>query len=220
MYRASLLALVTYLSVLPPAQAQVQGAFARVLRNPQEQAMVVATAKRSNVVIEDSCKHPFIKLGNRVRIEATPQFDGGGKLISGRWEQSVFYAGCGIVRILNVLISVEPGLRPMTRALLPGTTHAGPDLQLDVFRAPALKQMIDHWRDPKCAKVYVNDTAFIDQESTAAPGSYGPRWREAWTVAACGRKQVILVVFTPDRSGATFTILANSEDQDKRGASL
>ena len=211
MYRALPLLVVTYLSsTMSTARAAIDPAFETALKDPQEQAMIVDTAKRSNVVIEDPCKDPFVKIGDQIRIRTTPQFDQGGKLISGSWVQEVFYAGCGVARILHVLVTVEAGSRPATVALLPGTTHADPILQKDVFMSPDLQRRIDRWRDPKCAKAYVDDTAFIDQESTTAAGAKGPRWREAWTIAACGRKQVILVQFTPDATGTTFVIFGKN----------
>ena len=161
-------------------------------------------AKRSNVVIHDSCKDALLRIRNQIHVEAAPKFDKDGKLISGSWIQVVFYAGCGVVRTLNVLISVEAGSRSTTRALLPGTTHANPPLQLDVFNS-AVQHLQDQWRAAKCTEAYVDDTAFIDQDSKTEPGTREPRWLEAWTIAACDRRQVILVAFAPDASGTSFS---------------
>jgi quinol monooxygenase YgiN len=216
MCRRGLLVLATCLgSTLSTAHAEIEPAFALVLKDPQEQAAVVDAAKRSNVVIEDSCKNPFVRIKDQIRIEAAPQFDPGGKLISGRWLQTVFYAGCGVARTLNVLISVEPQSRPLARALIPGTTHADPTLQVDVFQSPGLQHSIDRWRDPACTTAYVDDTAFIDQDAAAAPGAREPKWREAWTIAACSRNAVVLVEFRPDATGTTFALFENSS-QDAR----
>src|ERR1700719_4034982 len=74
MYRTLLLLLVTYLSsTMSSAWSAIDSAFAKVLKDPQEQAMIVDTAKRSNVVIEDSCKDPFVRVGDQVRIRGTPK---------------------------------------------------------------------------------------------------------------------------------------------------
>jgi hypothetical protein len=218
MCRVPLLVWAAYLvSTLPTAQAQIEPAFAQVLKDPQEQAMVLEAAKLSNVVIDDSCKDPFLRIKDQIRIEAAPQFDPRGKLISGRWLQTVLYAGCGVARTLNVLISIEPQSKPLAQPLFPGMTHADLALQVDVFKSSGVQASIDRWRDPACARAYVDDTAFIDQDAAAAPGTRGPRWIEAWTIAACGRKAVFLVVFTPDATGTTFAILEKS-NQDERPA--
>ncbi len=207
----------------PPTQAtfaQGNSAFARVVSDPREQEMVISAAKRSNVVVESPCDDAHYSIANQFSIFEPLMFDDAGTLRSGIWKQVINYAGCGATRILNVLVSVAAGSRPNARPLLPGTTHADPQLQIDVFRSPAMQIQIQRWRDPTCTKVYVADTAFVNREAETLPGAKESSWREVWTVAACDRKESMPVTFAPDSTGSSFTLTPGSTDQDKPGNSV
>jgi hypothetical protein len=86
--------------------------------------------------------------------------------------------------------------------LFPGETRADAKLQADVFLGGAMRLQVDRWRDPACRTVYVVDTAVEKVETTSGPDARGPAWHESWTVAACDRRQKVLVQFAPNPAGS------------------
>lgn len=199
--------------------AQVNPAFAKVVSDSREQEMVIGAAKRSNVVLESPCEDALYSIANQFSIYETLMFDDAGSLRSGAWKQVINYTGCGAARILNVLVSVAAGPRANARPLLPGTTHADPRLQIDVFRSPSMQLEIQRWRDPTCSKAYVADTAFLTRESVILPGARESGWHETWTIVACDRRAAIPVTFTPDATGTSFSLTLGSVAQDKPATS-
>ena len=137
--RSRLLAVLLALPALQ-ASAQVSPAFEKVLASPSEQQMVLAAARRSAVVEENSCADGRFVIASKVAIYEAPVFDQAGLLRSGVWKQVVEYTGCNSPRSLNVLVTVAQNQRPNARPLFPGDTMADP------------KQGSDRWREMKAGR--------------------------------------------------------------------
>jgi len=204
----------------PQAFAQLDPEFARLVKDPREQKMVIDAAKLSAVVTEHPCVKARYTIFDKFSITEPLVFDKStGALRSGSWRQAIHYTGCGVTRVLNVLVlAAAPSID--ARPLLPGTTLAGPRLQVDVFKSPALQLRIGRWRDPGCTMAYVSDTAFVDRESAPLPGAASPPWREVWTLAACERTESITVTFAPDATGTSFHFLEVAPDKPRDPANL
>jgi hypothetical protein len=190
-------------------------AFRHVLADPNLQGSVVDAAKKTNVVIADACPNAYIKILDTVHVESAPRFSTDQHLLSGRWVHDLFYAGCRAARTLHVFVEYVEGKKPNASALFPGNTHAGPLLQRDVFASAGLQSHMNQFQGPACQMAYVDDTAFLDRESTAAPGAREPAWREAWTIDACGKKDVVIIMYGPDSTGTKFTLAVRTDSASK-----
>jgi hypothetical protein len=202
------------------ALAQLDPAFARLVKDPREQKMVTDAARLSSVVLEHRCAEARYTILDKLSVVEPLMFDKStGDLRSGSWRQVIKYTGCGVTRVLNVLVSAAApsiGARP----LLPGTTLAGPQLQVDVFKSPALQLRIDRWRDPGCTFAYVANTAFVDYGSAPVSGTARHSWQEVWTLAACDRTDSVTITFAPDATGTSFHLEAGPPDSPRDPAVL
>ncbi len=199
-----------------PGFAQLNPAFASVVKDPRQQKLVTDAARQSAAIQERPCAKARYTVLDKFSVLQPLTFDKStGVLNSGTWKQVIHYTGCGVSKYLNVLVSAD---RPRmdARPLLPGTTLTGPQLQLDVFRSPALQRQIARWRDADCTMAYVADTAFVEQQSEAVPGAASPPWREIWTLAACDRTNSVLITFAPDATGTSFQFSEVPPDADPK----
>jgi hypothetical protein len=214
----------TVLAVLAASAAKGveldEAAFKRVLADPVLQTAVMGAAKKTNVVVADACPNAYIKILDTVHVESVPRFAAKGHLVSGRWVSDLIYVGCGAARTLHVLVEFAEGKEPNLRALFPGSAHAGPQLQMDVFNSAGFQSYVDQLQRqrPACQKGYVDDTAFLDRESTIAPGAKEPAWREAWTIDACGKKDVVIIMYGPRSVGTKFSIVVREHTQPAHSA--
>jgi hypothetical protein len=202
--------LVVWASVAAGADFD-EPAFRRALQDPNFQNALIEAAKKTNVVIADGCPNAYVKVLDTVHVELAPQFAADGHTVTGSWVHDIFYAGCHVARSLHVLVEYAEGKKPGVSALFPGNTHAGPVLQKDVFNSAYFQSYLNQLQSPACQNAYVDDTAFLDRESTAAPGAREPAWREAWTVSACDKKDVVIVMYRPDSAGTKFRIIVRRE---------
>lgn len=184
-----------------------ESAFRRALADPNLQTAVIGAAKKTNVVIDDACPNAYIKILETVHVESAPRFAADGHLLSGSWVQDLFYVGCGAARALHVFVEYAEGSKPTVSALFPGSTHASPRLQKDVFNSASFQSYMNQFQGPTCQKAYVDDTALLDRDSAVAPGAKEPAWREAWTIGACGKKDVVIMMYGPDSTGTRFRIV-------------
>jgi hypothetical protein len=182
-------------------------AFRHALADPNLLTAVIDAAKKTNVVIADACPNAYLKILETVHVESAPRFAADGRVVSGGWVQDLFYTGCGAARALHVLVEYTEGTKANVRALFPGSTHAGPLLQKDVFNSEHFQSYMNQVQRPACEKAYVDDTAFLDRESTVAPGAKEPAWREAWTIDACGKKDVVIIMYGTDSTGTKIGIV-------------
>lgn len=196
-----------------PALAQVSPEFAKILASPAAQQMVVSGARQAAVVAQNPCGDGLFKVTDKVAILRPPAFKADGTLASGEWKQVVDYSGCGRTLALNVLVKVGEGKGAAIASLMPGTTHADAALQADVFRSEAMKMAVNRWREASCNTVYVADTEFEAREP-ASPGGASAGWRETWTVAACGRRGRVSILFAPATSGTSFAISIPKDGAD------
>lgn len=187
-----------------------EAAFRHALADPNLQAAIMDAAKQTNVVIADACPNAYIKILETVHVEKAPRFSADQQLLSGSWVEDLFYVGCGAARTLHVFVEHE-GKKADVSALFPGNTHAGPLLQKDVFNSAQFQAYMHQLQAPTCQKAYVDDTAFLDRESTVAPGAREPAWREAWTIDACGKKAVVMTMYGPDSTGTKFRLLVKTD---------
>ena len=212
----------TVLAVLAASAAKSaefdEAAFKRVLADPNLLAAVIDAAKKTNVVVADACPNAYIKILETVHVESAPRFAAEGNLVSGAWVQDLFYVGCGAARALHVFVEFAEGKNPNVRSLFPGSTHAGPLLQMDVFNSAGFHSYLEQLQRPACQKGYVDDTALLDRESTVAPGAKEPAWREAWTLDACGKKDVVIIMYGPDSRGTNFKIAVREHAQPAHSA--
>jgi hypothetical protein len=183
-----------------------EAAFKRALADPNLQTAVIGAAKKTNVVVADACPNAYIKILDTVHVESAPRFSTEGHLVSGGWVQDLIYVGCSAARALHVFVEFAEGKKPNVSSLFPGSTHAGPLLQKDVFNSAYFQSYMDRIQRPACQKGYVDDTAFLDRESTVAPGAKEPAWREAWTIDACGKKDVVIIMYAPGSAGTKLGI--------------
>ncbi len=179
------------------AFADDRAAFTRILANPGEQAHVLAAAKRASVVLNNPCSSARFELKDTVAIYARPSFDNSGAITGGAWKQVVSEEGCSARRTLNVLVWVKEPRAIAMMPLLPGTTHANPQLQKDGMQY-AVMQAGGPEKD--CATGYVADTEFLEREA-APQGARSSPWREAWTLASCTKRTRVVMRFIPDSTG-------------------
>jgi hypothetical protein len=132
--------------------------------------------------------------------------DASGKVAAGAWHQVIDEQGCGATRVLNVLVVAHAADKFDVIPLLPGATHADPQLQKDAVRyAVQAVAAVPGGREANCSIGYVGDTEFVAQESATLPGAKGPSWRETWTLVSCTHRALVPMHFIPDPTGTTIT---------------
>lgn len=182
----------------------------RVVADPVVQQRVLNAAKRSSVVINDSCPSAQFNLTDNLVIYKPLLRDTAGALIGGAWKQIVQENGCGNSRYLNVLAYVKDPKTLVTAPLLPGTTHADPILQKDAVRYAVIAAGAAM---KNCNTAYIANTEFLQQEGEALKDAKGPAWREMWTVITCTNKAIVPLQFIPDSTG-TEIVASPSETKN------
>jgi len=187
-------------------------AFKRALADPNLQSALISAARKSNVVIADECPNAYVKILDTVHVEAIPQFAADGRVVAGSWVHDIFYAGCHAARTLHTLVEFVEGKKPSVSALFPGSTQAGPLLQRDVFNSAGFQTYLRKFQGSTCPKAYVDDTAFLDRETAVPPGARSA-WREAWTISACGNRDVVILMYSPEPTGTKFRLFVRGDAQ-------
>jgi hypothetical protein len=207
--RACLKSTLTFLA--PVACADDPTAIATFTANPTVQQHLLSAAERSTVVLQNPCSTAQYEIEKRYVPYKPLGLDTTGAIIAGAWKQTIDEAGCGIKRMLNVVVWAEESKGLSMMPLLPGTTHADFVLQKDavVFAFRALTT-VPGGREANCDVGYVADTAFVAQENTTLPGAKGPSWRELWTLASYTQKMLVPMHFIPDATGTSISAGPNT----------
>jgi hypothetical protein len=177
-------------------------ALARILADPQEQASIVQAAGRSNVVLDMPCADAQFHLTDHVTVYTPVTTDAAGAITAGAWKQVVQEQGCGITRTLNVLAHIDARKSLSATPLLPGATHADPQLQHD---AVLLAAAAAGGPEKDCTVGYVADTEFLASDPKPEPGAKAAPWRELWTLMSCTTQAKVPIRFIPDRTGTRIT---------------
>lgn len=171
-------------------------------RDPAQRRAVLDNARNS---LRDAldCPDAAAEVGETLALVGTPRADAAGRLVEGGWMTPVRVSGCGPTTRLNVLTMVVPGRETRRVGMLPGTTRAGPTLQLDARRgvAPYASRLLGGC--PQTATVNTVDRG--PSGPPVAPGLDAP-WSEAWTVRGCGRSVDVPVDFIPNARGTAFAV--------------
>jgi len=198
-------------SVSSIAAGDDQTPLVKLLSDPTEQQHVISVAGRSTVILQNPCATAQYTLEKKISIYKQPLFDSTGKLIDGAWKHVVDEEGCGVTRVLNVLVLAQGPNIVAVVPLLPGTTHADAILQKDAVKfAVQAAATVSGGREANCQIGYVADTEFVERESTTLEGAKGPSWRELWTLVSCTHKLQIPVHFIPDSTGTSISAGPNT----------
>jgi hypothetical protein len=79
----------------------------KLLSDPTEKQHVITVAGRSTVILQNPCPTAQYTLEKKISFYKQPSFDSSGKLVDGAWKQVVDEDGCGVRRILNVLVFAQ-----------------------------------------------------------------------------------------------------------------
>ena len=165
--------------------------------------------------ITPECKEPKALGRAGITVLKLPSFkDGGATPISGLWKDEIAVDRCGPKVVHNVLVEGTPdGVR--VNLLMPGQTGAPWDWQIDILKAVAAQAMTaSGCKDAN--KVMIYDTKsdkLIEQMSFDDQGRLASgKWREIWTMRACGQMQAVAVTFAADGKGrATWETQAEAK---------
>lgn len=195
------LAASSIMALLQVSQAHCEpDAMSKLLANSPFQQSVVSSAKNSTVALREPCASSIYGLSQEYHPWVPVVFNEAGLPQSGAWTETVQETGCGKIRLLNVAIIVAGPNSVKMIPVLPGTTHAGPQLQKD--SAPTVFAMA-LTKAKSCTDAYVSDTLF---KAYGPATSASPRqpWNETWTIIACGQTILDEVRFIPDGTGTSY----------------
>jgi hypothetical protein len=196
---------------LSVARADDQAEIAKLMADATEQQHVMSAAKKSTVALQNPCPTAQYSIEKKFSPHQPVSLDSAGKIVTGEWKQVVDEQGCGIHRLLNVLVWAQESKGLSVMPLLPSTTHADFALQKDAVRfAVQALATVPGGREANCQIGYVADTEFIEQENTTLPGAKGSSWRELWTLASCTQKMLVPMHFIPDATGTSISAGPNT----------
>ena len=181
---------------LPPALTQL-------LLTPDHRAALLQAAHAVDGPGMPTCPSANYTTTGEIGILTPVQTDAAGRMTAGAWKETVQEAGCGGMRLLNALTSVQADGSLQTQPLLPGTTITDPRLQQDSvqYAAAGMGEM-----PPGCDQGGVLDTRFVGLEGRPAgtqpvQGSPPPPWTEVGTLIASSKRADVTMHFTPDSTG-------------------
>lgn len=188
------------------APSDNNAAFARLLTDPAEQRQVIAGAGRSSVMLRNPCADARFAIEKKFVPYQPVRFDGDGRILAGAWKQSVGEQGCGVSRVLNVIVVAQEGGKLGIVPVLPGASHADPILQQDALKiALQAAATVPGGREADCTVSYVADTEYLGEEGETLAGAKGRPWKERWTLQSCTQKLLIPMRFIPDPSGTSIS---------------
>lgn len=191
--------------------ADEDASFKTLLADPTEQQYVIRAAGRSTVFLQNPCAEASFAVEKRFVPYQLASFDASGAMISGSWKQTVDERGCGVTRVLNVMVVAQAAGKLSVVPLLPGSTRADPLLQQDAVKyAVRALTTVSGGREPNCTVGYVEDTQFLGEEGQALPAAKGPAWKELWTLESCTQQMLIPMRFIPDASGTSISAGPNT----------
>lgn len=130
--------------------------------------------------------------------------------VEGIWQHRYLAAQCGISKLYNaVFIADKNGGRPRALPLVPGSTSASIKLLRDAstsaLMAAAMK-IKKSGADQLCLKMEIFDTEVIKGPHNLIENGvvYKGAWFESWTIAGCGKKEIVTGRFVPQKDGGTM----------------
>jgi len=129
--------------------------------------------------------------------------DGATVPATGLWKDQIEVDRCGPHVLHNVLVEGTPsGVR--VNLLMPGLTGAPWDWQVDILQSAA-EQAMKASGCKDASKVVIYDTQedkMLEEIKADERGRMiSGKWRETWTLKACGKLQPVSVTFTADGKG-------------------
>jgi hypothetical protein len=193
------------LLALSSAVADQRTALERTVNHPEFLRGIISAAKNSDVVLANPCPSARFTVEGDLTMLKPLTLDDTDRISSGSWMQGVKEEGCGSVRLLNVLVSIEPPDQMRLEAILPGGTHADPRMQkVGVKEASRALESAGAVMS-SCDTGYVADTEFVGEDKDdPLPGTNARGWRESWTIISCHQKAVVPMHFVPDAAGTTI----------------
>jgi hypothetical protein len=208
------LAKAVYLCGSGPADPRCSGpapAGAQVLVSGQKLNALVASASYKATIqkaaatlapeVVQGCS-PAIPDRSVIRVLKPISFGADGRPFEGAWKQSVALDGCRTETVLNFLFTAGADERIRTLVLVPGSSIAEPQPQVEAFHgAVAAVQGLG----APCAGLHVANTRFEAFDHSRSPGpdpAPGAKveipWRETWTLVGCGKAWSMPMLFTPE----------------------
>jgi hypothetical protein len=169
-----------------------------IATDPSVQQNALAAVKQSAVMANNPCPTAQYALTGRGEVYVPPERDASGVTTKGAFKLEFHEEGCGASRILNAFGVVQSPGKLALAPLLPGTTHATPQVQkgaMDLASAAAGPAEKD------CKIGYVADTQFVRQEVVAPGSATAAPWQELWTLVSCTRRAQVPMRFIPQAHG-------------------
>ncbi|MGO9801970.1 MAG: hypothetical protein ACLPTM_10095 [Steroidobacteraceae bacterium] len=210
--RALLLAApCVYMLCAEAAAPDANAALARLLSDPNEQQQVISGASRSTVLVQNPCPGAQYSIEKKFVPYNALSVDDAGNVLGGAWKQTVDEQGCGVSRVLNVMLVAQGAGKLAAVPLLPGATRADPVLQKDAVRyAVQVTAAAPGGREPDCTVGYVADTEYLGEEGETLPGAKGRPWKELWTLQSCTQRALVPMQFIPDATGTSISAGPNT----------
>ena len=173
--------------------------FAEIMAQPEIQNAFLETAKISPFVRARNCttaqftpSNNFVKLSQKNSVPLIVK-------------QPIKWRGCGEERILNILMTMDFGKNLAdTTSLAPGDTRASPTLQKDAGMS-AMPMVIGSTGLKNCTSFYIDNTKFLNERGQPSKGTIGSGWDELWTISVCEKKVPVIMHFTLDARGTSFS---------------
>ena len=203
-----LLLVAPCLCILRAAAAPPDGnaVLVRLLSDPTEQQHVIGGASRSTVLVQNPCPGAQYSIEKKFVPYNALSVDDAGNILAGAWKQIVDEQGCGVSRVLNVMVVAQGAGKLAVVPLLPGASRADPILQKDAVRyAVQAVATAPGGREPNCTVGYIADTEYLGEEGETLPGAKGRPWKERWTLQSCTQKAIVPMHFIPDATGTSIS---------------
>lgn len=145
------------------------------------------------------CKSRKLVRRKLFAVSQRPQFIRSREVpIAGRWAERVTVQRCGRLIEHNIFVEASRVRGLVAIAGFPGRSLTGLDLQGQAGRQVlrAARQ-----RHRSCRRLEI-----VNMQVASRPATRGARWREIWTVYACGRRDRQGLTFTPGANGVRVTL--------------
>lgn len=178
--------------------------YSAFLKDPVLRQNIINAAAKSTVILQNPCPTAQYSVATTPIILKPMDFDSAGLATAGMVRFPVKEEGCGIARLLNVLVWTQGPGAAGTSPLAPGSTIADPILQKDAGGRAYDAAMRAALPDAACRIKYLADTEFVDRQNSAEDPSKLVSWREKWTIVLCNKKVIVPIRFTPDSTGTAI----------------
>jgi hypothetical protein len=193
-----LLLILSWVAVCSTSFAQERTVMQVIATDPAVQQNALVAVKQSAVVVNNPCPTAQYALTGKGEIYVPPERDASGVVTKGAFKLEFREDGCGASRILNVYGVVQSPGKLALAPLLPGTTHASPQMQRDAINVAGAAAGPP---EKDCKINYIADTQLVRQEAAPAAGATAVPWQELWTLVSCTRRAQVPMRFIPQRNG-------------------